>query len=237
MDRQYDVEEWAAATTRGRHVFNHNYRLLGGEFRGWELLKVVAMKTGQVPDEKVYLWNRKGDPGRDMVRVDVAERSDWRLAQERLRDELANSMRPDIPRATGTLARLGDVSFVSRDPQSDVPAAISFTRGNVCVLVNSVGENNVDVSELATRVDRLLSEPPAKAEVEKRRVHVRPPKAVAVKADKAHVLIKNVKAAAPRGEWLKIIAPDGELTRRGNALIYVSPKDGKRRIGIFESKQ
>jgi hypothetical protein len=237
MGGQYDVQEWAAATTRGRHVFNHNYRLLGGEFRGWELLKVVAMKTGQVPDEKVYLWSSKGDPGRDMVRVGIVERSVWRLAQERLRDELANSMRPDIPRGTGTSAKLGDVSFVSRDPQSDVPAAISFTRGNVCVLVNSVGERNVDVSELATRLDRLLNEPPAEAKVEKWRVRVRLPKAVVAKAEEAHVLIKNLEAAARRGEWLKIIAPDGELTRRDNALIYVSPKGGKRRINIFEFRQ
>jgi hypothetical protein len=235
MDTPYAVEEWADGATR--NVFNYNFRLLGGEFRGWELLKVVAMKTGQVPDEKVYLWKSKGDPGRDMVRVDIAERSDWRLAQERLRDELANSMRPDIPRATGTLAKLGDIIFVSRDPLSDVPAAISFTRGNVCVLVNSVGASNTDVSELAARLDGLLSKPPAKAEVKRRRVRVRAPKAVAVKAAKAHVLIKNLRAVVPRGEWFKIIAPDGELTRKGNALIYVSPQDGKRSISIFEFKQ
>src|SRR5262249_34252930 len=163
----------ALEATRG--VFNYNFRLLGGEFRGWELLKVVDMKTGQVPDEKVYLWKSKGDPGRDMVRVLIAERSDWRLAQERLRDELSNSLRPDIPRGTGKLGGLGDIVFVSRNPQSDVPAAISFTRGNICVLVNSVGASNTDVSELAAILDNLLSKPPRKVEMKKRRVRLHAP--------------------------------------------------------------
>jgi hypothetical protein len=229
----YTVEEWAPEATR--RVFNYNFRMLGGEFRGWELLRVVDMKTGQVPDEKVYLWKSKGDPGRNMVRVLIAERSDWQLAQERLRDELSNSMRPDIPRGTGKLGGLGDIVFVSRDPQSDVPAAISFTRGNICVLVNSVGASSIDVSELATILDNLLSKPPRKVEMKKRQVRLRAPK-VAAKGAKAHVLIKNLRVTAPRGEWFKIIAPDGELTRKGDALIYVSPQDGKRPISIFQFK-
>ena len=146
-------------------------------------------------------------------------------------------MRPDIPRGAGALAKLGDINFVSRDPQADVPAAISFVRGNVCVLVNSVGESSVDVSEFASGLDHLLSKPPPKAKVEKWQVRVRAPKSVAVKARKARVLIKNLKTASSRGEWLKIIAPDGELSMKDNALIYISPHDGKKRIGIFEFKR
>lgn len=227
------AKAWADEATH--NVFNHNFHLLGREFRGWELIKVVAMKTERVPDENVYLLESKSNPGRYLVRVGIAECPNWRLALERLREELANSMRPDIPRATGTLVGLGDVAFVSRDPQSDIPAAISFTRGNVCVFVYSVGSSNSDVSEIAKRLDGLLSKPPPKAEVN--RVRVRVPKAVTVKAAKAHILIKDLRAAAPRGQWFKIIAPDGEVTRKGNVLLYVSPQSGKRPISIFEYKQ
>ena len=67
METSYDVEEWATATTRGRNLFNYNFHLLGSDFRRWDLLKVVAMKTGQVPDEKTYLWKSKRDVTRNLV--------------------------------------------------------------------------------------------------------------------------------------------------------------------------
>jgi hypothetical protein len=233
VDRPDEMEEWAGGTTRGRHIFNYGHRMLGNELRGWEMLKSVVMETGRGVEEKVYLWQGKDDPGREMVRVAVAELPSWHLAQNRLRDVLNNSMRPDVPRATGRLAKLGDVTFVARDPQSDIPAAVSFTRGNVCVSVNSVGERNVDVSEIAARLDRALSEPPTKPEVEKGRVRTRAPKTAAVKAGEPRVLIDNLREAASRGGWLKVIAPDGELSREGDALIYVSSQGGKKDIGTY----
>jgi hypothetical protein len=233
MDASYNVDEWAGGTTRGRHVFNYNFHLVGDEFKGRKLLKVVPMEGRQQLKENVSIWQSKADSKREMVRISVAERNDWRAAQERLQEELNHSMRPNIPRGTGKLAVLGDVNFVARDPVSDVAAAISFTRGNVFVLLASVGERNVDVSEFAAHLDRLLSEPPSRAELDKGRVRVRAPKAVTVGTGQAYVLIENLPATASRGQWLKIIAPDGELTSRGDALIYSSPQGGKKQIGIF----
>jgi hypothetical protein len=233
MDASYNVEEWASATSHGRHVFNYNFHLVGDEFKGWELLKVVPMEGRQQLKESVYIWQSKPDPGREMLRIGVGERNDWRAAQERLQEELSHSMRPNIPRGTGKLAVLGDVSLVARESVSDAAAAIFFARGNVFLSLASVGERNVEVSEFAIRLDRLLSEPPSRAELDKGRVRVRAPKGVTVRTGRAHVLIENLPATAPRGQWLKIIAPDGELTRRGDALIYSSPQGGKKQIGIF----
>ena len=233
MDTLYDVKEWARGTTRGRHVFNYNFRLAGDEIKGWELLKVVPMQGPGQLEEKVYLWQSKANPGREMVRVSIAERHNWRQAQERLHEELNHSMRPAIPRGTGKLAAVGDVTFVGRDPQSDVPAAISFVRGNVYVSIPSVGERNVDVSEFASQLDRLLSESPSRSVLDKGRVRVRAPKVATVEAGKPHVLIENLPAAAPRGQWLKIVAADGELSRQGDALVYSSPQGGKKQIGTF----
>jgi hypothetical protein len=234
METPYDIEQWATQITHGRHVFNYNYRMLGSEQKGWELLKVVTMEAGPGVEDKVYLWVNKDDPKREMARVSIAELYHWRLALKRLHEHLSNCMRPSIPRGTGKLAKLGDVAFVARDPQLDLPAAIFFTRGNVCVSVSSVGERNVDVSGVTARLDRALSKPPTKAEVEKGRVKARPPKAATVKAGEAQVLIKNLKDAA-RGGWLKVIAPDGQLGREGDALIYESSQGGKKRIGIYAS--
>jgi hypothetical protein len=233
MEPQNDNREWATETTRGRLVFNYNIRMLGAEFKGWELMKTVTMQEDKDVTEKVYLWQNKSNPGREMVRVDITERHDWRLAQESLREHLKHCMRPDIARGTKNLASVGDVNFAGREPQTDITAAVSFTRGNVSVTVSSVGEKTVDVSEMAAIVDRALSEAPTKAEQDKGLVKARAPKTVAVESDKAQVLIENLQKASPRGAWLKIIAPDGELSRKGDALIYVSPEGGKKPIGIY----
>ena len=233
MNTQYNVDEWAAETTRGRQVFNYNYRMLGTEVKGWKLLKVVTLQEGHDVTEKAYIWQSEGDPENEMIRVDITERHNWRQAQESLQGHLMECMRSDVPRGTKKLAQLGDVIFVSREPHTDVAAAISFTRGHVCVSVSSVGKRNVDVSEIAARLDGALSGPPAKSVVETGRVRALTPKMATVKANEAYVLIKNLPKSAPRGRWLKIIVPDGELSRKGDALIYVSAQGGRKPVGTF----
>ena len=233
MDTRYNIKEWAAGTTRGRQVFNYNYRMLGAEIKGWKLAKVVTMQESPEVTERVYLWQSKSEPESETVRISVTERHNWRLAQESLHQHLLECMRPDIPRGTKKLAQLGDVVFVGREPQTDIPGAISFTRGNVFVSVSSVGERTSDVSAIAAGLDGALSEPPAKRELEKGKLQLLSPKAATVKANEAHVLIENLREAAPGGEWLKIIVPDGELSRKGDALIYVSPQGGEKHVSAF----
>lgn len=232
MCAKYDIEDWASGTTLGRRVFNYRYSLPTSEFRGWTLLKVVTMQESQDVTEKVYIWQRAIDPGHQ-VRISITERHTWQLAQQSLHEQLINSMRPDIPKGTKKLAELGDVVFVGREPQTDIAGAISFTRGNVCVSVSSVGEKNVDVSDIATHLDHTLSEPPTERDVEKGKVRALTPRAVAIKANEAYTLIEDLQEAASRGEWLKIIVPDGELSRKGNALIYVSAQGGEKHVGTF----
>ena len=64
MEPQYDVEQWAAETTLGRHIFNYNYRMTGSELRGWELLKTVSMQIEPGITEQVYMWQKKGREAR-----------------------------------------------------------------------------------------------------------------------------------------------------------------------------
>jgi hypothetical protein len=233
MNATYDVVVWATETTRGRQVFNYNYRMLATEIKGWKLLKVVTMQEGHDVTEKAYIWQSKSDSEHEMIRVDITERHNWRQAQESLHENLKERMRPDIPRGAKKLAQLGDVVFVSREPQTDIPGAISFTRGNVFVSVSSIGEKSIDVSDIATRLDRVLSESPATREVEKGKVRALTPNVATVKANEAYVLIKNLQETAPGGGWVKIIAPDGELSRKRDALIYVSAQGGEKQVGIF----
>jgi len=58
-----------------------------------------------------------------------------------------------------------------------------------------------------------------------------------VHAREPYSLIRNLKKLATRKMWLKIIVPDGELKRKGEDLIYISPTEGKKRINIFATNR
>ncbi len=233
MNTEYDKDEWAAGTTRGRQVFNFGYRLTGRELKDLKLLKTVLMQESRDLIEKVYLWGSSSDPKHEMIRVSITERFYWKLAQETLHQYLMECTRPNIPKGTKKYAQLGDVNYVTREPQTNIAGAIMFTRGNVCVSVSSAGEKNVDVSEMAAVLERALSEPPAKADASRPKVHACIPEWVDVTARKPVVLVEKLPEAVPRGGWLKIIVPDGELRRKGDALIYVSPEGGKKHVSAF----
>jgi hypothetical protein len=231
MESQYDLKAWASETTRGRRLFNHNFRMSGRELAGWQLLKAAPMHRDRSLAETTYLWQRKEAPDRQVVRVNLAELPDWRAAQKHLRDALAHCMRPDLPRGTGGLAEVGDVELVARAAPSDVPAAIQFSRGNIAVAVNSVGSVAVDVSYLAAGIDRALADPPAKVASLRTMAKRLTPKTVTVKRREGVHLVKDLSKVGER--WLKAVVPDGELRRKGNALLYTSPEPGKKDVQIY----
>jgi hypothetical protein len=202
----------------------------GRELAGWQLLKAVPMHRDRTLTETTYLWRSQEAPERQMVRVSVAELPHWRAAQTHLRDALAHTMRPDIPRGTGSLSNVGDIEFVAREPQSDIPAAVQFTRGNVAVQVNSVGSVTVDVSNVAAAVDHALAEPPTKVRALRAAAKRVTPRSVVVRKQGAP-LVKDLRKVGDR--WIKVIVPDGELRRRGDALVYTSTEPGKKDVQIF----
>jgi hypothetical protein len=227
MLHNYDPEAWAAATTRGRRIFNYNYHLSGRELEGWTLVKRVAVGKGEAV-EQVYLW--RGQTKDREARVSVVELRHWREAQRRLYEDLTNSMRPDIPTGTGKLSAIGDVNFLGNEPNTNVPAAIVFTRANVYVAVRSIGAQSVDVSGLAFSVDNALDEPSAAV----KRKLARPRSSnVNVEASQAHAVVDQIQKELPPEGWLKIVAPDGELSRRDGTIVYTSPKPGKKVIFLY----
>lgn len=237
MKPEYDIQEWATETTLGRHVFNANYRMAGNEFRGWELSKTVVMQKAADLTEKVYLWHKKGKPGEQVVRISVAELPDWETAHTRLSDTLRHTMRSDIPRGTAKHAATGDINYVSKAPRSRIVTSMFFTRGNLSVNVTSVGKSPVDVTKMAATLDGLFTKRPEAADIDEGRVEELTPKTLEVKARKTMPVIDHVSDAVADGSWLKIIAPDGELRRRDDTVIYESPRKGRKRLGKYRVLQ
>jgi hypothetical protein len=230
MNTHYNIEQWAAATTSGRHVFNYNFRMTGNEIRGWELTKIATMEDESGFPEAVYLWQKKGSEGRELIRVGIVETDYWRNAQNQLLDRLHHSMRPAIPQGTGKLARLGDVCFVGKEQDADATVAAFFSRGNLSIAVSSVGEKPVDVSVVAKSLDKMLGEPPASEDVKRGLVEAETPSMVEVAANESVRLIERLPEKVVRSGWLKIITQDGELKRDGDVLIYVSAEGGAKSI-------
>ena len=231
MELNYDLKSWASETDLGRRIFNYNFRMLGREIPGWQMLKVVPMHQDGVLSEITWLWQNKQQPDRELVRVNVVETADWRAAQKHLLRMLSHCMKPDLPRGTGRLTTLGDIEFVARAPESDLAAAVQFVRGNSVVSVNSVGSMTIDVSDIAVRVDRLLSEPPNTIPVLRKLTRQQPSKAVIAKRKGAMSLIRDLGKFGDR--WLKVITPDGEVRRKGKSLSYLAPQPGKKSVQIF----
>ncbi len=231
MEMSYNLEEWAAATTRGRHIFNYNYHMWGNEIRGWELVKSVTMGNPVALRQTVYMWERKRNREQEIVRIDVVELDNWRNAQYQLLDQLRHSMRPDIPQGSGRLGKIGDVNFLAEE--SDVVAALSFSRGNMTVSIISVGNKPVNVSTIASRIDQDFNEPPKDEDVKRQLVELVAMPAVQVEKDVRTTLIETLPEPVARSGWLKIIAPDGELRRENNTIVYVSDQAGEKIINQF----
>ena len=230
----YDLKEWAAETVDGRRLFNAGFRMLPGDFADWELVKAIPFEAALGANEFVYMWQR--DDGRELLRVQIAELGDWQSAQQRLLEDLRMSMRPDIPRATSKLGRLGDVAYVARSPDTDVPAAVSFARGNVYASIRSVGDRETDVSDAALWLDETLGQAPGRgAERGPRRVSERRREDItARRADTESVVIRNVAGVAKEA-WLQALAGAGELRRREDALVYVATEPDARaaRVDLY----
>lgn len=233
MESQYNIKEWATETTLGRHIFNANYRMLGNEFRGWELVKTVVMLKGPELTEKIYMWQKKGSEGQQLVRISVAELPDWHTAHSQLGNALLHSMRSDIPRGTAKVAATGDINYVGKASKSKVASSMFFTRGNLSVNLMSAGKKVVDVTKMAATLDGFFTKRPEATDIKEGLVEELSPKTLQVKAKKNMAVIEHVSDAIADGGWLKIIAPDGELKREGDTLVYESPNKGRKRIGKY----
>jgi len=235
----HDLGAWADATDLGRRVFNYNYRLTGDELRGWELVNSVETHPRPDTTERNYIWRKKGTAGdTQLIRVTLTETADWRRAQAELQGQLLHSMRRDIPAGKGRLAKIGDVRFAASAPEAEKVVAIAqFVRGNVAVVVASAGSEPVDVTALARRLDQDFSTPPKQQDLAAKRALERSSAPMEVKSEEAAPVITALPAPVAQNGWIKVNAPDGELARDGDRLLYRPAESGAKQLREFVIRQ
>jgi hypothetical protein len=238
MNATYDPARWATETKLGRRLFNFNFRLTGEEMRGWELVNVTSAEPQSGAPERIYLFQRSKAARETLLRVDIVERENWRGAQERLQTTLLHCMHPELPRGKGDLSRTGDVCYVGEQTKAEPASSAFFTRGNLFVSVTSVGEAPVDVVPLAKKLDDLLSDIPKQAKgataAKERSPHVQLKDVI---AGEAVAVVESLEAVKAEGEWLKVVAPDGELRRENDKLVYVPEQGGTKSVSRYISLQ
>lgn len=223
----YDTRSWARQTTLGRRVFNHNFRMIGEGPTGWTLIKTVPMARDAKRTETTWLWQAAGASDA-LVQVNVTEFSDWRAAQKHLATLLDHCMRPAVPRGAGNLAEAGDVIFVVRDPVHDRQASAQLARGNVAVAIRSVGSIAVDVSAFVRLVDAMLSGASDKDDFHPAERNFLSMRA----AEKGGVSVLPIDLGESDA-WLRLIASDGELRRKGRTIVHVASAPGESTVELF----
>lgn len=232
-DMPYDANAWMAETTQAGHVFNYNYRMTGNELRGWELVKTVEMRTGPDLLEIAYIWQKQGDQGEVLVRVDVGEAKSWREAQALLQGHLQHTMRPAMAGGAGAEARLGDVGFSAKAPDTDTEAAVFFSVGNVVLTVRSVGSNPVDVAPIASTLNCQLGQhPAADAPSPLRRIRREP---LRLEKDRSVPVVEQLPQPVARSGWLKLIASSGEFHREDRQIIFDPYESGEQPIEEYRT--
>lgn len=234
IDTPYDANAWVAEATQAGRVFNYNYRMTGDELHGWELVKTVEMRTGPETSEIAYIWRKQDGDSEVVVRVDVGESKDWREAQALLQGHLQHTMRPSLPGGAGANARLGDVGFSAKAPDTDTEAAFFFSIGNVTLTVRSVGSRPVDVTPIAAALNRQLGQPPAADVPSAPRRIMREP--LTLEKNRPVPVVEPLPQPVARSGWLKLIAPVGEFRREDDRILFTPAESGQQRIEEYRTR-
>ena len=241
MNIPHDMGAWRVAAAGVPSVYIHNYRMLGAELKGWELVNVAEMADSPGAVEHVYLWARKGFEGKALLRVSISEFSDVGSALLGLQGVLANSMNPEVPPAPKALAPAAGVAFAARagatkgapkgarGTKADLHAAW-LQLGNLTLRIDSVGDDPADVAPLVKLLATRFTKPPTSAALAGAQASEIKPgaRARAAVAGEAAPLIENLAKHTQRGSWVQVLAPLGELRREGDAVVYAGPAAGRR---------
>ncbi len=252
MNTPQDMGAWRVAAAGVPSVYIHNYRMLGAELKGWELVNVAEMADSPGAVEHVYLWARKGFDGKALLRVSISEFGDVGSALLGLQGVLANSMNPEVPPAPKALVPAAGVAFaagagagagagaIKGAPKGDQGKkaelhAAWLQLGNLTLRIDSVGDEPADVAPLVKLLATRFTKPPSSAALAGAQASEIKPgaRARAAVAGDAAPLIENLAQHAQRNRWVQVLAPTGELRREGDAVLYAGPAAGRHAARSF----
>ena len=146
MER-YNLNE-RANDPQGRKLFIQNFNFNGSElsFRFREVLIPPFSKEGRLSENYWEHPERKDEA----FKIDVYEMNSFEEATDLMQDILNEHMIPELPKWDDSNNTPGEVTFGSA-------THVVFSRANLVVVVNSIGNKDIDVSPQAKELDRLFT--------------------------------------------------------------------------------
>ncbi|HEY5748825.1 MAG TPA: hypothetical protein VIU12_22300 [Chryseolinea sp.] len=152
----YDIDSWANQTKEGKNIFIWDFLLNGSEFSGWKLYD-VQVETSDSLQKKVEYYCQNSENKAEAVKIDVIQNPSWQAAQKTLLDLVKDHMAKELPPFSASTKRsLGDVAYTGTTGIHHV----LFSRANIVVVLNTIGDKDIDVAKFAEQLDGMFTSKP-----------------------------------------------------------------------------
>jgi hypothetical protein len=245
IKKRFSFDEWRNRNTLEENLFIWQFFFLGDEFPNWQLHKTRSLEAppsepktvgtrmfaqeffGHTPRVIQSVWQPAARQTGTIVSVDTYECASRAAAHELLIRTLGEFQSPLLRRQAENVA--GDVAFTH--PGSGI---MLFARANHLIVIRSIGQVTVPVTELARQLDNdLIEKPPApisraeptirslKAEAEELEVGSRVPLEI------------DVDRLPDRQLIYKFFSRDGEVLAEEGRLLYRPTNPGEQTFEFY----
>jgi len=233
MNDQYNIKAWEEAASK--NIFTWRYFIHRNTFPEWKLLEQsepYQFDNGTIT--QFYFGNIKLTE--HAVKIDVYEFGSWNDAQQFLLKKLNNHMNiKKLPEISGN-KMLGDIAYKGT---GKIEQHILLVRGNILLVINSIGDENISVRKIVAVIDdQLYLDPPT--------IGTPPsPKIVEFTVDNNTRYNKDVKEIFLRVSardptegkvWFRFFSPDGEFLKR-NDQVYYRPTSLSSRLFVYATNE
>ena len=233
MNNQYDIKKWEQAGTG--NLFIWKFFLAGKEMSSWKLTESFdrdKFRNGTV--KEYYLENNENKD--EAVKIDIIECASGSDARETLLFMLQNHMGPMLPAASEKNIRFGDAAYTGL---ADIEQHILFIRANMLVVLNSIGNKDIPVTEIAGRLDEIFYKKPQPTEkgISPFIASFSLAEQISILRDrKAQVINIKVIDLLERPVWFKFFIEKGEIFSENDQLFFTGDTTGNK-LSVFATSE
>lgn len=206
----------------GQRLFIQNFNFNGSElnFKFKEVVTPPVLKEGVVSEN---YWEHPENK-EEAFKIDVYEMDSFEAATKLLETILSSHMMPKVPEWESDI-KPGEVAFGSG-------SHVVFTRGNLVIIINSIGQKDIDVSPHAKQLDLLFTYLPDLPVVEDRSSF----SSFAISRDEKGNMLINIdgqQAMVRQGVWFKFITERGSLQRLKTGQLEVPQETSSAGVMMY----
>jgi hypothetical protein len=221
MER-YDLRK-RSDNPMGPRLFIQNFNFNGSElsFRFKEVMIPPALAEGVISEN---YWEHPENK-EEAFKIDVYEMNSFEAATQLMQAILKEHMIPVLPEWDDSNSKPGEIAYGS-------VTHIVFSRANLVIVMNSIGNKDTDVSPYAIELDRLFTFIP---DLPTREDGALLQSLQMDRGDKGTILINtgDNRSFTNRGVWFKFVTERGTLHKFNSGQLTVSEETAQAGIMVF----